>query len=153
MATGRPTQRQASINILANVARLDASRANAPTSLPGDMLSDLTDAFNYYEKNQGMGVISIDHFKNILHNFGYHKSNKKDQDQDLTRAHPDFHRCSGVDFPFTKYVIAQKWNKNGGAQEEAVECFKLFNKRNHDTITAQEVKATLNEFLEFIVTE
>ena len=44
------------------------------------MLSDLTDAFNYYEKNQGLGVISIDHFKNILHNFGYHKSNKKDQD-------------------------------------------------------------------------
>ncbi len=79
-SSSRPNQRAPTVNIMANVARLDASRANAPSSLPGDMLADLTDAYNYYEKNLGLGVISIDHFKNILHNFGYHKSNKKDQD-------------------------------------------------------------------------
>ena len=61
---------------------------------------------------------------------------KKSTDAELLKANPDFPRCTGVDFNFVKYVIAQRWNRGGGAQDEAIECFKLFNKRNHDTITA-----------------
>ena len=68
----------------ANVARMDANKANL-YALPGDVLADLQDAFNYYDKEE-TGYISISHFRNILHNFGFHKMAKRDIDEDLKRA-------------------------------------------------------------------
>ena len=132
MATKPPVK---SVDITRNVAKVDASRA-ASSVLPGDMITDLTDAFDFYEKQQGVGVVSIDHFINILKNFGFHKMDKKSTDQELMKANSEFHKCTGVDFNFCKYVVSRRWNAGNGMQEEAVECFKLFNKRNHDTITA-----------------
>ena len=74
------------------------------------MLSDLTDAFNFYEANENLGVISIDHFKNILTNFGYHKVNKKDIDHEMTKMYAEYPKCTGVDLKFVCYVISKKWN-------------------------------------------
>ena len=45
--------------------------------MPGDMLHDLQEAFAYYDKD-GAGVISIQLFKNILHNFGFSKQGKRE---------------------------------------------------------------------------
>jgi Ca2+-binding EF-hand superfamily protein len=104
--------------------------------MPSDLLTDLTDAFDFYEKHSNLNCISIDHFINILKNFGFHKMDKKSTDAELMKASPDFHKCTGVDFNFVKYVVASRWNRGNGKQEEAIECFKLFNKRNHETITA-----------------
>ena len=42
---------QGTTDIKANVATLEGSRATGPGPLPGDILSDLTDAFNYYDKS------------------------------------------------------------------------------------------------------
>ena len=114
----------------------------------------MTEAFSFYDRAEE-GIISIDHFNNILHNFGFHKSSKKDKDAEVQKAaNPeDFSTCTGVDFPFVRYLVARKWNQQQGALDEASDCFKLFNKRNHDTITAAEVKSTLMEYLEFNVTD
>ena len=78
---------------------------------------------------------------------------KKSTDAELMKASPDFHKCTGVDFNFVKYVVASRWNRGNGKQEEAIECFKLFNKRNHETITASDIKSTMMEFLEFNLTD
>ena len=40
----------------------------------------------------------MSHFKNILHNFGFHKMPKKDIDDELKKADPDFVKRSAVDF-------------------------------------------------------
>ena len=64
---------------MVNVARMEKGRATAPGALPGDVMSDLHDSFNYYDKS-GCDVISTEQFKNILHNFGFHKENKKVMD-------------------------------------------------------------------------
>ena len=55
------------------------AKTEKPTnySLPGDMLSDLQEAFNHYDK-EGAGVINMSHFRNLLHNFGFSKLTKKD---------------------------------------------------------------------------
>ena len=82
--------------------------------MPGDMLNDLTDAFDFYEKGMGLNVIAIDHFINILKNFGFHKMDKKSTDAELMKANPDFPKCTGVDFNFVKYVVASRWNRGGG---------------------------------------
>ncbi len=52
--------------------------------LPGEILSDLQDAFKHYDKEE-TGQISITHFRNILHNFGFHKMSKKEIDDELKR--------------------------------------------------------------------
>ena len=76
---------QKTIDITKMVARIDPAKA-AAANLPGDMVADLTDAFDFYEKNQGLGVIAIDHFINILKNFGFHKMDKKSTDVELMKA-------------------------------------------------------------------
>ena len=50
-------------------ARVDASKL-AQYPLPGDIIADLQDAFNFYDKEE-TGYISMSHFRNILHNFGF----------------------------------------------------------------------------------
>lgn len=69
-------------NVMA--ARVDANKANQ-FPLPGDILADLQDAFNFYDK-EGSGLISMAHFRNILHNFGFHRMAKRDIDEDLKKA-------------------------------------------------------------------
>jgi len=45
--------------------------------LPTDIAEDLRDAFNYYIKND-QSYIGTVHFKNILHNMGFHGMSKKE---------------------------------------------------------------------------
>ena len=52
--------------------------------LPVDVMSDLKDAFNYYDKNN-TGTISLQQFKNILHNFGFHRATRKEMEDELRR--------------------------------------------------------------------
>ena len=71
------------------------------------MLSDLTDAFEYYEKTDNLGVISIEHFKNILTNFGFTKANKKEIDIEITKTYQEYSKATAVDFAFIKFVVAK----------------------------------------------
>ena len=45
--------------------------------LPSDIAEDLRDAFSYYDKDNH-GYVGAVHFKNILHNMGFHAMSKKD---------------------------------------------------------------------------
>ena len=120
-------QAKSSKSVTANVARIDQAKANQ-YQLPGDMLTDLQDAFAFYDK-ENIGYINMTHFRNILHNFGFHRLSKREIDDDLKRADPEMLKRSGVDFETTKYVIAYRWAK-GGANAEAAECFRLFDKKD-----------------------
>ena len=71
------------------------------------------------------------HFRNILHNFGFHRLSKKEIDEDLKKADPDFLKRQAVDLEVVKYVVGYRWNKTG-KEEEARECFKLFDKRDRN---------------------
>ena len=106
-----------------NCARLEKTSV---INMPSDMINDLTEAFAFYDR-EDTGVISIAHFKNILHNFGFYRLTKREIDDEMRRADLDFPRRNCVDLPFCKHVIAYRWNK-GGNLEEAKECFMLFDK-------------------------
>ena len=69
---------------MGTAARIDLSKLNT-VPLPGDILADLQDAFAFYDKEES-GYISMTHFRNILHNFGFHKMSKKEIDDELKRA-------------------------------------------------------------------
>ena len=129
---------------------VDVSRlANYP--IPGEILSDLQDAFRHYDKEDS-GIISITHFRNILHNFGFHKMSKKEIDDELKRNDIDPNKRQSVDFDAVRLAVAYRWNK-GGKDDEARECFKLFDKRDKNYISANDLKAVLPNYLEFPVTD
>ena len=92
-------------------ARVDASKL-AQYPLPSDIIADLQDAFNFYDKEE-TGYISMSHFRNILHNFGFHKMAKRDIDEDLKRADAQILSKQTVDFDIVKFVVGYRWNKGG----------------------------------------
>ncbi len=95
-------------------------------------MADLQDAFSFYDKEES-GYISMAHFRNILHNFGFHRMSKKEIDDELRRADSDFLKRQAVDFDTVKFVIGYRWAK-GGKEEESREAFKLFDKRERNFI-------------------
>ena len=132
------------------LARLDPGKSNQHP-LPGDILADLQDAFKFYDKENNDCITNV-HFRNILHNFGFHRSSKKEIDEELKRTDAEILKRTHVDFDFIKYVVGYRWNKTG-KEDEARECFKLFDKRDRSYINAGDLKAVLSNYLEFPVSE
>ena len=94
---------------------------------------DLKMAFDHYD-HEGTGLISIPHFRNILHNFGFHKMQKRDVDTEISHTDKEFMKRNCVDLAFAKHVIAYRWFKQG-REEEAKECFKVFDKKDRNTVS------------------
>ena len=120
-----------------SLARVDPARINT-VNLPGDVLADLQDAFSFYDKENN-GYITMTHFRNILHNFGFHRLSKKEIDEELRKHDPDFLKRTAVDLPTVKYACSYRWNRSG-KEDEARECFKLFDKRDRNFIVAADLK-------------
>ena len=111
----------------------------------------MQDAFTYYDK-EDTGFISITHFRNILHNFGFNKMSKKEIDDDLRKNDIDPNKRTQVDFESVRTAVAARWHK-AARDEEARECFKLFDKRDKGYITMNDLKSVLPNYLEFPVTD
>ena len=132
------------------IAQIDSNTANKYT-LPNDISDDLQDAFNFYDTEQD-GIIKMNHFRNILHNFGFHRLSKKEIDEELKRSDSQFHTRNFVPFEFVKAVVAYRWVHKKGMDDEALECWNLFDKRGKG-ITAADLKQVLSSYLEFPVSE
>ena len=155
MATASPpkTTNPKQASVVANLARVDPGRLSSlNTQLPVDVLSDLHDSFQLFDKDQ-QGVISIQQFKNILHNFGFSRLSLKEYNDDLKKLDPDFGKRTGVDFEFLRHTVAQRHNMKSTAENDAKECFKLFDKRERNFINAADIKAVLSDYLEFAVSD
>ena len=127
----------------------------APGSLPSlsaDISEDLRDAFMYYDKDD-KGYIGAVHFKNILHNFGFHNMSKKDIDEELKKHQVDLNKKKTFDFDIIKQVITYRLMKAKGIDDEAKECFKNIDTRDKNYVTANDLKASLTQALDFPVTE
>ena len=72
--------------------------------LPDDILVDLRDAFEFYDKKKE-GFIGMQHFQNILHNFGFADMTKKETEQELGKLGVDLQGKSGIGFPELQCVI------------------------------------------------
>ena len=112
----------------------------------------MTEAFNFYDKEE-TGLISIAHFRNILHNFGFHRLSKRDIDTDLMRCDPDFMKRNCVDLSFCKHVVGYRWAAKGGREEEARECFKVFDKKDRGSVSLIEIKTILGEYISSNLTD
>ena len=143
----RSNQAQRKTLTATNVARIAEKQKYAQHTLPSTMQSDLVDAFHFYDK-QGDGIISMSQFRNILHNFGFGKMSKKEIDQDLTKADPEFLKRQYVELETVRDIVAYRWQKTGEA-EEAKECFRIFDKRDRQYFTAGDVKQVFSNYLEF----
>ena len=107
--------------------------------LPSDILDDLRDAFNFYDKN---GYVGLVHFKNILHNFGFHNIQKKEMDDELHQQ-IYLNKDKQFDFDTIKAIVTTRLMKNGGRDAEAKECFEFIDAKDKKWITLNDLKATL----------
>ena len=77
-------------------------------------------------------------------------------EDELKRSDPEFHKRNAVDFNFTKHVVAYHWFrglKEPGKDAEALECFKLFDKREQGVINAAHIKPLLGQYLPFPISD
>ena len=143
--TAPPTSKQ-----IARGQDCPSYKINSP--LPSDILADLADAFSFYDK-EGNQCISLNHFYNILQNFGFHSRSKKETDEELTKHDSDFRKKNAVDYAFLEYSVQFRWSKMLGDKEEARDCFKLFDKNDKESINAGQLKQVLSNYLEFPVSD
>tara|TARA_B110000238_G_C15885485_1_gene335381 strand:- start:254 stop:628 length:375 start_codon:yes stop_codon:yes gene_type:complete len=102
-----------------------------PTTLQlsGDMVADLQDAFDFYDKDSER-FISMVHFRNILTNFGFHNLSAKEVNDEIRKHDGDFLKRAGFKYDFLLYSVGYRYIKQHGDREEAGECFRLFDKRD-----------------------
>ena len=119
--------------------------------LPPDISEDLRDA--YLDKDSG-GYIGTVHFKNILHNFGFHAMSKKEIDEELIKKHSiDLNKKKNFTFDEVKAVITYRMMFKKGNEEEAKEWFKLIDLRDRSYVVAQDLKTALSANLDVAVTD
>ena len=135
-----------------NCARQSDGQKSQANNLPGDLLFDLQEAFNFYDKEES-GFISINHFRNILHNFGFHRLGKREIDADLNKCDNEFSKRNCVDFQFCKHVVAYRHFTRQGREDEAKECFRVFDKKERNVISMAEVKTVLQEYISNTLTD
>ena len=108
-------------------------------NLPAEMASDLEECFNHYLEPME-STIPENLFRNILQNFGFHKMGPRDIEEELRKSDNDYLKRNAMDFSFVRHVVTFHWNKgirsDSGRDEEAKECYKLFDKRDRQIITA-----------------
>ena len=125
-------------------------------NLPSEMAADLQECFDHYLE-EGEFTIPDYLFRNILQNFGFHRMGPRDIEEELKKSDPEILKCNAVDFPFVRHVVTYHWNKgiktDSGKEEEAKECFRLFDKRDRSFITAQDIKPVLAQYLPFPPTD
>jgi Ca2+-binding EF-hand superfamily protein len=119
--------------------------------LPNEMISDLQDAFSYYDPEDS-GHISQAHFKNILHNFGYHAKIKKEMDDEIRKVDSEINKRQFIDISVVQACVGIRWAREF-KEEESRECFRLFDKRERNFITLNELKQVLPNHLPFPVSE
>ena len=114
--------------------------------LPTDVMSDLKDAFSYYDK-QNSGTISLQQFKSILHNFGFHRMTMKEMEDELKRHDIDIVKSLSFSFEDCKNAVGYKMTKGGGREEEAKDCYKLFDNKERGHITQPDIKLVFGTYL------
>ena len=77
---------------------------------------------------------------------------KKEIDDELRKNEFDPNKRTQVDFDTVRLAVAYRWIK-GGKDEEAKECFRLFDKREKGYVTSNDLKSVLPNYLEFPVTD
>ena len=138
-----------------NCAQVVDGAKSYVSMMSSDLVNDLQDAFDFYD-SENKGFISVTLFRNLMLNFGYHSMGIREYNEEVRKLDPQFPQRNVVDLQFAKEVVAFRYHKGTsketGQQEEARECFRLFDKHEKNVITTQQIESVLHKFLEITVT-
>ena len=116
-------------------------------TLPGDMKSDLRDAFDMYDTDC-KGQISPADFRVILANFGYQKLTKTQQEDEIMKFDAHYKTREYFDFDYLRFVVNYRWDKKPkekGRDLEADDAFNLFDVKGKEKILESDLKQVLSE--------
>ena len=120
-------------------------------TLPGDMKSDLRDAFDMYDTDC-KGQISPADFRVILANFGFQKLTRKEQEDEIMKFDVHYKTREFFDFDYLRFVVNFRWDKKPkekGRDLEADDAFNLFDVKGKEKILESDLKQVLSEQLDF----
>ena len=120
-------------------------------TLPGDMKSDLRDAFDMYDTDS-KGQISPADFRVILANFGFQKLTRKEQEDEIMKFDVHYKTREFFDFDYLRFVVNFRWDKKPkekGRDLEADDAFNLFDVKGKEKILESDLKQVLSEQLDF----
>ena len=115
------------------------------------MQSDLRDSFEYFAR--GNFLINRSDFESIIHNFGFNRIAQREKEQELVRMDNEYYRRSGFDYDYLEKVINLRWYKGGGAQQECLAAFRVFDRYERVFIKPADLKQVFAEYLDHPVND
>ena len=130
----------------------ELGKTSTTSQLPPDMQSDLRDAFEYFAR--GNVLISRSDFESIIHNFGFNRiPQQREKEQELLRMDSEYNRRTGFDYDYLERCINLRWYKGGGAYQECLEAFRVFDRFERVFIKPADLKQVLSEYLDHPVND
>jgi Ca2+-binding EF-hand superfamily protein len=116
---------------------------------PSIQENEIKDAFSFYDSTNS-GYITRQNLRSILGNFAYTKMNGKEIEDEITNVHQDkesFSLSEVVD------LITKKWFFGRGREEEALDMFALFDRKEKGLVGINEIKAVFNQYLDINISD
>eukprot|EP00831_Metopus_contortus_P064768 TRINITY_DN5793_c0_g1_i1.p1 TRINITY_DN5793_c0_g1~~TRINITY_DN5793_c0_g1_i1.p1 ORF type:complete len:183 (-),score=41.64 TRINITY_DN5793_c0_g1_i1:172-720(-) len=110
-------------------------------TLPGDVLTDLKNVISLFKKKGD--TIARSEFRIIMHNFGHYSIRQKEFEEELRKFNFDPKQPYFTESEIIS-VITNLWNLRG-REEEARDCFKVFDKQDKRQINVHDIKRVLEE--------
>ena len=147
----RNTSKVPGVSLGSNVAQITDTSVRIRDQLPPDMQSDLTDSFEYFAR--GNEFISRSDFESIIHNFGFNRISQREKEQELTRYDNEYYKRTGFTRDYLEKIVNLRWYKGGGAKNEFLAAFKVFDRYERIFIKPNDLKQVFADYLDHPVTE
>lgn len=123
----------------------------AAAKLPDYLVDDLRVAAELYQTQENPGMIHMTHVRGILWNFGYWRMTNK-QFNAMLRSYDIDPNESYLNWNELLEIVTKKYNADGRDQE-ILDTFRLFDKKDKGTTTISEIRAVFKSKLDFPITD
>lgn len=117
--------------------------------LPLTQDNEIKDAFKFYDP-ENTGSINRKQLRSILGNFGFTKMNGKEIEDEIIALHNDKDTFSLSD---VQDMVIKKWFDDHGREDEALDMFALFDKKEKGLIGVGEIRQVFNQYLDIVISD
>ena len=112
--------------------------------------NEIKDAFAFYDSSNS-GYVNRQQLRSILGNFAFTKMNGKEIEDEITSSF-DGEKDS---FSLSEVVdmVTKKWFFGRGREEEALDMFALFDRKERGLVGINEIKSVFNQYLDINISD
>ena len=112
--------------------------------------NEIKDAFAFYDSSNS-GYVNRQQLRSILGNFAFTKMNGKEIEDEITSSF-DGEKDS---FSLSEVIemVTKKWFFGRGREEEALDMFALFDRKERGLVGINEIKSVFNQYLDINISD